>query len=181
MCLIPYPHRVIMAEELALCWNGTSHEGRNPLACTWLAVGLWVACWWPSARSALAWPEYFSACTECRQAGPLAWKGWNIRWASTFGLRVRRPNYPENWSKLLIMRGMPFSFSVVSLRGTGVSTENVEEAGPWSANQVQFLIQSRLNSAATDSFMSEVVISLWANLWGSRGVSPWAACGLAER
>jgi hypothetical protein len=127
-----------------MCWNGTSHEGRNPLACIWLAVGLWVACWWPSARSGLARPDYFSACTECRQAGPPAWKGWNIRGASAFGLRVRRPN----------------------------STENVEEAGPWSANQVQLLIQSSLNSAATDSFRSEVVISLWADLWGSRGVSP---------
>src|ERR1035441_6410704 len=35
--------------------------------------------------------------------------------------------YPENRSKLLIMRGMPFSCSVVSLRGTGVSTGNSEE------------------------------------------------------
>jgi hypothetical protein len=34
---------------------------------------------------------------------------------------------PKNRSKLLIMRGMPFSWSVVYRRGTRVSTGNSEE------------------------------------------------------
>jgi len=71
-------------------------------------------------------------------------------------------HYPENRSKLLIMRGMPFSFSVVSLRGTGVSPESSEAPKKWwecPANKRDLVIR--------------VGHRLWCHL-GAAVNEPWA-------
>ena len=83
----------------------------NPLPSTWLVLGLNLACTWLWATLAA-----FSAFVILPLTFAPVWL-----WGA--------PNYPENRSKSLIMRGMPFSCSVVSIRGTGVSTINSEEPG----------------------------------------------------
>jgi len=50
------------------------------------------------------------------------------RYGTCFFREKPSDHYPENRRKLLIMRGMPISGSVVSLRSTGVSIEKSEEA-----------------------------------------------------
>ena len=60
--------------------------------------------------------------------------------------------YPENRRKLLIMRRMPFSCSVVSLRGTGVSNGNSEEVRRQNKHLTQTNARASFSGSAAVSY-----------------------------